>query len=142
MPADFSHLNKLAVPSDKTVEFPLYQLDTDTSLILAPATEANKAYFNALIRKSSKNAARMRANKIDPQFLAENREQDRILFSAYVIKGWKGVVDSAGEVVPFSEENALGFLQALPNHIFDEVRNFAADPQNFIDIDTEGTAKN
>ena len=66
----------------------------------------------------------------------ENRDQDRVLFAKYVVKGWKRIIDSEGNEVEFNEKNCFDFLTCLPDWIFDQVRNFAATPDNFIDDET------
>ena len=140
---DFSHLKQLDV-KNKTASCPLYQLAGEPVLTVKAATEANKPYFNAVLRRSRRNIKAVQAGAINPAMIAENREEDRELFPAHVITGWTGVLDARGEEVPFSREACAEFLQALPDWIFDEMRNFAGNAANFTDtvIDVGGKAKN
>ena len=86
---------------------------------------------------------KIRNKRVDTNTVKENRDQDRELFAKYVIVGWSKVVDAKNEEVAFTQENAEAFLHALPDWIFDGVRNFAGDCENFIDdpVDTESLAK-
>ena len=141
---DFSHLGQLDVKSEKLANYDLIELDGTPVLQLASASESNKPYYNALLKKSGKKVRAVKSNRIDERMIKENREENKELFSKYVIKGWSGILDSNGEGVEFSVENVRAFLDALPDWIFDGVVQYASDVQNFIDdiIDTEGTAKN
>lgn len=140
---DFSYLERLNT-KEKTAEYQLWQLEDAPILILAPATEANKPYYNQLLRKSSKAVRRMQSSGIDAGMLEKQRNDDKELFPLHVVKGWCGIKDANKKLVTFDKEAAKDFINALPNWIFDEVRNFAANPSNFIDdmINTEEVAGN
>lgn len=127
---DFSHLSKLEV-KDRTAKYPIYQIEGEPVLIMRPANESNKPYFNSVLRKSRRNIRSLQVGAINQKMIDENREQDRILFPKHVIVGWENMPDSKGENVPFSSENCEAFLRALPNWIFDEIRNFASTSANF-----------
>lgn len=127
---DFSHLKNLDV-KDKTARYTIHQIAGAPVLIMNPATEANKPYFNAVLKKSRRNVRALKAGAISQVMIAENREQDRELFPRCVVTGWEGVTDAKGKTVEFSRENCEAFLRALPDWIFDEVRNFAGDSINF-----------
>jgi len=140
---DFEYLKQLEVKKDQTVDYTLYQIAGEPTLTLASATEANKPYYNALLRQTTHVAQRMRSNNLDVQVMADNREADRERFAKYIVKGWSGIVDSKGRAVPFNEKNCLDFLAALPGWIFDAVRNFASTPTNYTEqVDGEEAAKN
>lgn len=141
--ADFSQLKKLDV-SNETIDYHIDQIEGDAVLKLLPAAEKNKPYFNALLKKSRSRVKAIQSSKLSAAMIKENRDEDRLLYSKYIIKGWEGIVDVNGKAVPFTEENVFDFLTALPPWIFEEIRNYASDIQNFIadQIDTEGIAKN
>lgn len=140
---DFSHLKQYAVEASKSVDCVLFQLEGEPSIKMLPASEANKPYFNALLKASRKNIRAIQSKKVNAHTIAENRKEDRILFSKFVATGWKGIVDSKGKEVEFTEVNCLGFFEALPNEIFDELRAFASDVANFINEGiSEDAAKN
>jgi len=140
---DFKHLEKLDVKG-KTADYTLYQIAGEPKLKLKPATEANKTYFNSVLKRSRRNVRAVQAGAINQSMLEDNRKEDRELYPKYVIVGWDGVKDSSGNSVEFSEENCSDFIAALPDWIFDEVRDFAGRSSNFFGetIDIEEKAKN
>jgi hypothetical protein len=127
---DFSHLKNLDV-KDRTARFPIHQIAGAPALILKPATEVNKPYFNAVLKRSRRNMRALKAGAINQVMIAENREQDRELFPKFVVIGWEDMTDSKGEDAEFNLENCEAFLRALPDWIFDEVRDFAGNSVNF-----------
>lgn len=130
--SDFSHLQRLS-ETRETRDFVLYNLEGEPVLKLRPATEANKPYFNGILRRARKNRGAIQAGVVSGGLVRESRQDDRRLYAQHVLAGWEGVTDSAGELVPFNSENALAFLEALPDWIFDEVRGFAGTPANFLE---------
>lgn len=116
-------------------------------LLLRPATEANKPYFNQVLKRSKRRVNAVRRGNLDAKMLAEGREEDRELFPKYVIADWEGVTDKDGVEVPFSIDNCADFVRGgsdgMPDWMFDEIRNFASDIPNFIELmDVEGAVKN
>lgn len=133
---DFANLKSLEVKAEKTSPFTIYQIEGEPVLHIAPATEANKPYFNALLKRSRKNQRRINSGNFTGAIIQENRDNDRELYPRFVIRGWDEVIDSSGDAVPFNTQNATDFLQALPDWLFDEIRNFATDPQSFVNEPT------
>ena len=144
--ADFSHLGTLEVSADTTTEYTLHQITVNSvspTLIVAPATEANKPYFNALLKRAGKTARQVRANAINTGLIEENRLEDLELYPRHVIKGWQDVLDADGTEVDFSQANLVEFLDVLPNWLFDDLRNYCGNPANFSElVDVETSAKN
>ncbi len=141
--SDFSHLNQLNVQKGMTATYTLYQISDAPVLTVTPATEANKPYFNAVLKRSRKMANAIRSGAMNTGMLEQNRSQDRALFPKFVVSGWEGVKDAKGKDVKFTPDTCAEFLNALPNWIFDEIRDFAATPGNFVEqIDAEEAAKN
>ena len=140
---DFSYLEELKVEGN-TQEFELEAIVQKPVLIVKPATQENKPYFNAVLRASGKVSAMARkANKnLTEKQLSEAREQDRELYPKHVIVDWRRVVDKKGNEVPFSVENCAAYLKALPDWIFEAVRRFCEINANFVEeIDLEEKAK-
>jgi hypothetical protein len=129
---DFGNLKSLEVKAEKTAPFTIYQIEGEPMLHLAPATEVNKPYFNALLKRSRKNQRRINSGSFTSAVIQENRDNDRELYPLYVVRGWERVVDSSGNAAEFTPENVRDFLTALPDYLFDEVRNFATEPSNFV----------
>ena len=142
---DFGQLRALEVTADRTAEFTLHQVEGTPTLILAPATESNIPLFNAALKHAGKASNRAKVGaKQSLSTIKAGRTQDRELYARFVAKGWRDVVDVNGDEVPFSRDSCLDFLTALPDYMFDDVREFAREPSNFIDElpDTEAVAEN
>lgn len=131
----FGHVEKLKEVT--TAPLVLEEIEGSPTLILRPATEDNAEYFNAVFKATKKRARKAKAAGLDSSSFKELRDQDRVLFSKYVVIGWKDVKDSSGKAVEFSTEDCLAFLKALPTWLFDKVRAFCNEPLNFLDDDTE-----
>lgn len=144
----FTKLKKYEL-ADQPVPYTLYQLAGEPKLMLRPATERNKEYHNALLKRNAKLAARFRQRvKITREMLKENREHDKVLYAAHVIVGWEGIEEDDGTQPSFTPDLCRAFLKNLPAWIFDDLRLFAVDPTNFLQDDepdedeVEETAKN
>lgn len=143
--SQFGHLKKMEVKGGSTAEFKMHALDGTPVLTVKPAMESNKAYFNASLKASRSNMRSIRNGNVTAGLLDETRETDRELYGKHVVVGWSNVMDSSGKPVQFSRDIAADFLEALPNWLFDELREFCGTPSNFIaddQVDTESTAKN
>ena len=141
---NFGHLKNLEVTADRTADFSLHMIEGAPTLTMVAALDTNKGYFNASLKGSRKNIRSFRNGAMSAEMLEDTRDQDRTLYASHVIKSWSGVKDSTGKDVKFSIENCLQFLQALPNWLFDEIREFAGTPGNFIEdqINPEDVGKN
>lgn len=130
----FKYLKDVDVKGTVAKEYELHQIPLDPVpvLMLKPATEANKPYFNALLKQSGKALANMRSGSITAKMTAERREQDKALYAKYIIDGWKNIPDENGQFVPFNKKNCEEFLEQLPDWIFDDVRAYAAKPENYL----------
>lgn len=139
MSANFSQLKKLDPIKEATSDFEIYDLDPSVTLIGRYAGESNKDYMNALIKMVTRRASRR--NKTNVKSLAENRDQDRELYSKYVIISWSpDPVDSSGNPVEFNEEECFAFLTALPDYIFDDIRGHFSSIAEFLsENDEDGT---
>lgn len=130
----FGSMRKQHVKADDTAEYPLYQIELNgksPTLLVRPATEVNKPYFNALLKRSARAARMARAGKIDAATLARNRDEDRQLYPELVVYGWKDVIGDDGKAVAFTRDDCAEFLGALDDWVFDDVRNFCGDPVSF-----------
>lgn len=133
---DFSHLQDLQVAPGKTAEFTFFAIKGEPVLTVAPATEANKPYFNAILKRTRNTARRMKASGgLSAALLAQNRQEDCELYAKFIVRSWSMVKNRKGELVPFSAEACLEFLKALPSYMLDELRNFCAEQSNFLDDD-------
>jgi hypothetical protein len=121
------------VEATDTVDYTFYQIEGEPTLKVAPATEANKPYFNAILRRGRKNVRALNAGAITTGMIASNREEDRALYGTHIVKGWTSVKDAEEKDAPFTPDNVRGFLAALPNWIFDDLRTFCGNAANFLE---------
>lgn len=139
----FSHLRKLDVKVTDAVWFKLPAIEGEPEFLCHPAQEVNKPYFNAVLRESRKHARALQKGNMTVEMIEENRERDRRLFPVHVIKDWKRVKDDKGKDVPFSKEECEAFLKALPDWLFDELREAAQATNNYVEVGDSGQlAKN
>lgn len=110
-----------------------YRIDAlGVTLTVAPAGEENRPYWSAVLVAAQ--SAQPRARKLNPDTMAEARDEDVVLFAAHVLKGWEGVKRSDGTPFPFTGDNAREWLTALARHaprLWYAVRDFAKDADNF-----------
>lgn len=142
---DFSQHKKLDINSEKSVEYVFPELDGEVTLMVTSASESNKPYFNALLKRARRTSKIVQAGSITANVVSNNRNEDRELYALHIIKGWKNVLDATGKQVIFNQQNCLDFLKAIPDYIFDELRAFCGNLINFIDegaTNVEETAKN
>ena len=132
----FDHYQTRQVDADESRQVTLYNVKGEPVLFVKYAGEANKPYFNDLLRRNQKMARTLRGRAISTSVMEKTRESDRSLYSEHIVVGWEKVVDRNGDPVEFTQENCLEFLKALPPEEFDEVRAFCTNQYNF----TEGDA--
>lgn len=141
---DFNHLEAMKPQADKTAEYLISQIENAPTLVVRHAGEPNKRYWNALIKAQTSRpraAGRRNVAQIDRAF-KQQREDDRRLYATHVVVGWRGVTDRSGAEVSFSVEACLAFLEALPDWLFEDIRNFAQNPEHFTEmVDGEDAAK-
>ena len=133
-PSKFAHLKAYAIDQTSEADCTLYQIDVNgksPTLRVRPATEANKPYFSALLKRNSKLAAQLEAKKITPALIEETRDTDRELYAKFVVIGWHDMVQPDGKDIPFTPEDCVEFLEELPDWLFDLTREFCRENTNF-----------
>lgn len=157
---DFQNLN---VADGRTGKLVLHQIALGGStpfLTVKPATDATKGYYNAVLRRAGKSVRQVQAGAINASLMNENRDDDRRLYPLHIIVGWGYIKDDGEEVVgfmpdadgaktPFTKENCHDFVAALPNWLFDDVRQYCGNSVNFVSdehvetaVEVEVAAKN
>ncbi len=144
--ANFSHLRSMELTPETAKEYILHRVTVDGKtpvLLIRPAGASNKPYFNAMIKLSTKNAKALQAGVINAAMVDENRDFDRKLFPRHVIVGWRDMLDAEGTELEYAPDICKDFVEALPDHEFDKIRNFAEAADNFVDsVDIRTKAKN
>jgi hypothetical protein len=126
--ADFGHIKSKRI---ETAEYVFHEIESPKpfTLIVRPAGETNKKYYNEMLRRAEH--LQKRKAKINVDMIIANRDKDRELFPEYVVVGWKNVLDKDGKEVVFSKEDCAAFLAALDDDMFDGLRTFCSDASNF-----------
>ena len=107
-------------------------------ILLAPATEANPNYYNAMLKMAGKRLRRLgKTDRITADDAMQSRDEDRELYPLFVIKDWEYVEgDDAADMdedghVPYNRLNAQKLCYQMPPHMMDRVRNEASTPERF-----------
>lgn len=130
---DFSQLSALELNAERTAEFCFTEIPGQPVLLVAPATEENPPYWAGLLKRSKKTLRHARAAGANNALVKHNRNDDRALFAAHVVRGWpKAPRDAKGVEVAFTPDACASFLKALPDWLFDRLRNFTKEPTNFL----------
>ena len=142
--ADFSQIKRqeATIPTARHI---FYEIKGEPWVEVKPATERNKPFFNSLLKRQRRGRRILRGGALTVDMIKRARDDDRDIYSKYVVTGWGGVVDVESKPVALSPDNCLDFLHAISDESFDLLRDFAGDPQTFIAdavTDTEETAKN
>lgn len=149
--ADFSNIAASKRTGAEMLRLPLNTSIGEITLIGRIAGEANKPYYSALLLKAGASARRLRSNnnKLTPEMVAQNRQQDIDLFPKFVLTGWEGPEgtvgpnDASGNPVPFSEDACRALLNALDDSDVDYIRNEYATVSNFLPdvVDVEAVSE-
>ncbi len=142
------NFQRLHVQLDARVWYSIYQVDCPPGaldskgdelkhprLMLSPATKDTPGYWQRVLTHTGKNARRLRGGRVDPAMLEEVQEHDLNLYPRFIVREWEGVFDEEDKPVSFNRDECEGFLRALPDWIFMEIRNFASEPTNFLPED-------
>jgi len=125
-------------------DFELSMLEGNPVLEMVCAAE-NPAYSEALLkiggerrRDLAKKDARRVAETGDTEAMVrrwrddeQEREDDRAIYPGTVVRGWRNVINSKGEPVPYSIDACRAFFAKLPDWILNRIRWFAVVPKNF-----------
>jgi hypothetical protein len=133
----FKNLDKYTLSGNSVTRFSMPALGAKAVLLLAPALECNSQYYNAMLKMSGQRQRQLLKSKsVTAADIDMARDEDRVLYPRYVIKGWENVegdgegLDENGHV-PFTRENAQKLCHQLPLELMDDVRNEASTPSRF-----------
>jgi hypothetical protein len=115
---------------------------------VARLCEWNKDYSATLVRIGSSAFNKAFYKKIERSgyvLTDEDRAHIKTInmraFVEGVMKGWRGVVDAAGQPMAFGIENAMILLTAMPS-LYADLREFAETEGSFVKPDTDGIGGN
>ena len=123
-----------------TAEIPIEGLaNMRPVLVCKPANEDNPGYFNALLRKQRRGAAR-RGTQVTVTDVQRNRLDDVELISKHCVVGFVGgtLKDSVGNVVEYSQETCRQLFEAIVSSpggrdVFDDFRAEVSASGTFVD---------
>ncbi len=128
--------------SKATAIFEMPWLRGGPSLIVKTAMAENEKYSSASLRMSGNRIAFQNkvasGGAVTTDDADVDGKEDRTLYPKYVIVGWAGIVDKAGEPVKFNHENCKAFVKLLPRWIFDRLRIFCMRPERFLAAEDVG----
>jgi predicted YcjX-like family ATPase len=127
---NFSHLQKAEV-RDAELPYKLEQIEGAPTIWFAPGTDVNKTFQNETLRRANQRQRTRRNKLVTPDTVEASRQEDREIIAKTCAKRWD-VKDADGQDVEFTYENVLEFFQALPNWIFDELRQWVTEPSTFV----------
>lgn len=143
--AKFDHLKSREI-AGKSVWLQIPQVSEGACLQVFPATDVNKAYQNAMLKRATNRIRGVAGRGVAQVNAEQSRQDDRELYPLHVITGWAGIFDVDGNVVEFSPQEAMEFCAQLPAWIFDRIRLFCMVAENFLGgtqaIDTKDLAGN
>lgn len=142
--SDFSHLGAQKPAGDVALPYTFADIVQDAGspvIYFLPATEDNKPFFNDNLRNAAAKGGGRRRNKaLTEGAVKKARDEDRVAISKHCAKSWENVVDAKGVPVEFSQEEVLGFLKAIPDWMFDDLRVWLTDPTNWIPAPVGGSS--
>lgn len=141
---DFSNYSALREDGTVAKAYPFDALKGAPGVMSRPATTANQRYNSARLKALGKRTAGGRKKlRVTSQTIEAARREDAEMLAKYCAVSWTNPpLDASGQPVPFSAEACQEFFLAIPDWMFDEYRNWVADPLNFVDEgeDDEGEA--
>ncbi len=109
----------------------------DRAFQVLRAGGSNHRYVRALAAALRPHARAISKRTMDP---AKLRQIYWDLFARHVVIGWRGIQDTEGNDIPFSEEAALAFFESFPD-LFDEIKDYAEDMGTFAEEGIEEAAE-
>ena len=121
---------------EKTVDYVIFDLDMGAGepiLKVRPATDANRDYRDALLKRLPKATRRGRRTESNVSLDRKATEYDLDLYPKHVVVGWENVREDNGKEPEFTEDNVRDLLEALDDAgLFGELRAFCSDNGNFL----------
>lgn len=146
-------IKQLRVGAARTARFELNTIESGgktPALLLRYAGEGNPGYTNAVLKNVNDDRSGKAGNKVTLTRIETEREQDVPIFAQHVIVGWEGFFEDDGTEVKFSPEKAEEFLRMIVQKqpdgssaadVFDKIRSFAKNAENFRGGDAEALGK-
>lgn len=148
----FGHFKSYKADGEKALPFVISFRDVSFRIFARPATEANKPYWNFIMRKVEENQQRT-AQSLNASTTSEARLRDAEAFAEFCVEGWDEeiadgklpLLDADGAPVAFSKDEAADLLRELAINVrpaFDAFRTWVTNETNFMPgkVKGEGSA--
>jgi hypothetical protein len=131
--ANFGHLKKLEVSDDSTAKYLFIGIEGAPMLEVRPAHRVNTLFLNEMLKADRRDIRSERNDdeSVTDAHLAAVRTKDASIFARCIVTGWSDVKDAKGKQVKFTEKVCVEFLLAIPVDMFDNLRMFCMNIENF-----------
>jgi hypothetical protein len=137
---DLGHIAKLNVDAQETREYCFEDIRGRPTILVLPATRENKALRNAAMKIPLKAVRRIQSTgQLDGRFIDEVAARDLKLYPKYVVRGWgqRPPKERNGTPLPETEEAYAAFLEVLPFDMFEDLRQFCQNANNWREAEDE-----
>lgn len=155
----FNHYGTNSITENTTVEYEFENLTTidgiSAKILVRHAGKSNKLYLREALKDTDTGKydlekdkkGNVKSRKLTLEMIDSAENKTKVLFARTIVAGFvkNTIFDEKGEPVEYSEQNALDFLNAIPEHEFDDLILFCSDMENYCDnkkIDIKVKAKN
>ncbi len=134
----FGKIEAASLKPGKTVALKLNQLPGSPVVHVEHLGETNASWWNDNVTKADpKAAAPDRAGKATLKSIAAARAANRIIVAKHAVRRLEATHDDGRKA---TDEDIPEFVESLPDHVFDIVKNFALDANNFMDVAADSDA--
>lgn len=130
----FKQLRRYEVKGDATAWFDLPEAGHPNCAIeVRPTTRVNKPYHNATLRSTVRRVRKVTSERFTVDDVEKAIKEDREIFPKCVIVNWRNLPDDdhPGEFIPYSREAAVELVDAMPDTLFEDLRDFCGNIRNF-----------
>ncbi len=132
----FGRIKAASLKAGKTVPLKLNQLPGDPIVHIEHLGETNASWWNdSVAQAGAKDAAPDAKAKVTLKTLAAARAKNRAVIAKHAIRKLEAIHDDGRKA---TDADIPEFVDALPDHVFDIVKNFALDHNNFMERAIDG----
>lgn len=131
--ANFGHLKQLEISDDSIAQYIFMGIGGRPSLSVRPAHRVNTLFLNQMLKADRRDIREERGDdeSVTKAHLESVRKKDSEVFANCIVTGWSDVIDEKGKPVKFTPKVCVEFLMAIPVDMFDELRLFCMNIENF-----------
>lgn len=133
----FKNVAKAHIGPETVARFDIPEIEGCPWLEVRPAGESNKAYFNEALRQQAKDARRVSRGVMSVEDTVRERAQAIEPYAKHILTGngggWISAETDAEVAMPLDLDSRIVLLKSLPPDVFDRLRIFCNQLQNFRD---------